>query len=317
VHRLVAALAVLAFVASGSVALADGAPGYVSLGGLGVLAPDGKTRYVAVLTTNSTAIERVSVAGGSVIGWINLRGYWGIPAPAFSRTGGEGISRDGSKLFVATAGNSSPTRFAIIDPRSMRILDRFTLEGRFAYDALSPDASTLYLVQHVDARDFNRYVVRAYDVATHTLQPGRIADKTQHDWVMAGTPLTRATSSDGRWVYTLYQRPGGYPFIHALDTVNGVAHCTGLPWIGDQTPLGNLRLTLVDRGKRLAVHWKSGRPWLTMNTHSWRLTHVHPGSFPWRWVLAGAGGAALVLLALGALVLGRRRHPGEAAPAAL
>jgi hypothetical protein len=318
VHRLVAALAFLAFLTSSSVALADGAPGYVSLGGLGVLAPDGKTRYVAVLTTNSTAIERVRVAGGSIVGWMNLRGYWGIPAPAFSPAGGEGISRDGSKLFVATPGNASPTRFAIIDPRTMRVLDRFALQGRFAYDALSPDASTLYLVQHVDATDVSRYVVRAYDVDNHTLLPGRIADKTQRDWVMAGTPLTRATSSDGRWVYTLYQSPGGYPFVHALDTVSGVAHCTGLPWTGDQTPMWNVRLSLVDDGKTLSVHWKSGRPWLTMNTHTWRLVHVHPGgAFPWRWVLGGAGGAAVVLLAFAAVVLARRRHPREAVPAAL
>jgi hypothetical protein len=306
VHRLVAALAVVALLASGSAALADGPPAYVSLGGPGVLAPDGKTRYVAVLTTNTTAIERVRVADGSVIGWTNLRGSWGIPAPTFARAGGEGISRDGRKLFVAT-GAGSPTRFAIIDPRSMRILDRFTLEGNFAYDALSPDASTLYLVQHVDAQDVSRYVVRAFDVKSHTLRDGRIADKAQSDWVMAGMPFTRATSADGRWVYTLYQRPGGYPFIHALDTVSGVAHCTGLPWHGDQTPLWNIRLTLGGDGRTLAVHWKSGKPWLALNTTNWRLTHVQPAGFPWRWLLAGAGGAIVVLLALAAAAFNRRR----------
>ena len=63
------------------------------------------------------------------------------------------------------------------------------------------------------------------------------ADKAQAGWVMEGSPMTRATSADGRWVYTLYSRPGGYPFVHALDTVNGVAHCIGLPWRGDQAPM--------------------------------------------------------------------------------
>jgi hypothetical protein len=210
----------------------------------------------------------------------------------------------------------------------MRVLDRFALNGAFAYDALSPDASTLYLVQHVDQNNVNRYVVRAYDMTNHRLLPGRIADKTQLSWVMEGSPVTRATSAGGRWVYTLYQRPGGYPFIHALDTVNGVAHCTGLPWKGDQDQLWNVRLTLADRGKTLAVHWKSGRPWLAMNTANWQLAHVHahphPGSFPWRWVIAGGGGALLVLLALCAVTLGgrRRRHvvqqdQREALPVAL
>ena len=48
---------------------------------------------------------------------------------------------------------------------------------------------------------------------------------------MDGYPLTRVTSADGRWVYTLYQNGGvgGYPFVHALDTVRGVAHCIGVP----------------------------------------------------------------------------------------
>src|SRR5439155_2621416 len=178
------------------------------------------------------AIERVRVRDGSVLGWTSLPGFWGLPSPTVSR--GEGLSRDGKKLIVSGAGFGSPSPFAVLSAKTLRVLDRFTLNGNFAYDALSPDASTLYLIQHVDASNINRYVVRAYDLRSHTMRAGRIADKTQEGWVMEGSALTRATSADGRWVYTLYQRPGGYPFIHALDTVNGVAHCTGLPWTGDQ-----------------------------------------------------------------------------------
>ena len=58
------------------------------------------------------------------------------------------------------------------------------------------------------------------------LLPGRIADRTQRSWVMQGSAVTRTTSEDGRWVYTLYTNPGGYPFVHALDTVRGVAHAS-------------------------------------------------------------------------------------------
>ena len=78
--------------------------------------------------------------------------------------------------------------------------------------------------------------MRAYDLATHTLLPGRIADKTQKSWVMQGWAVSRATTADGRWDYTLYANPGGYPFIHALDTVRGVAHCIGLPWTQSTIP---------------------------------------------------------------------------------
>ena len=312
-HRLVAAFAAFVFLASGSAALAAG-PSYVSEGGLGVLAHDGKTRYVAVPIGNRTAIERVSVRGGSVITWADLAGSWGIPAPTYSPTGGEGLSRDGKRLVVGMSFAGSPSRFAILDTRRMRVVDRITLDGDFAYDALSPDASTLYLTEHVDVNYVNRYVVRAYDLRNHVLRPGRIADKTQLDWVMEGSALTRATSGDGRWVYTLYSRPGGYPFVHALDTVNGSAHCIGLPWRGDQTALGTARLRLADDGRSLALRLKSGRTWMAMNTASWRLTRVaHDANFEWRWPLASTAG----VLALALAVLSRRRRPKEALPAAL
>jgi hypothetical protein len=314
-HRLVAALAVFAFLAPASAALAAG-PSYVLEGGPGVLARDGKTRYVAVPTRNGTAIARIRVHGGSVSSWgDDLYGTWGIPAPTYSATGGEGLSRDGKRLIVGMAFARFPSRFAVINTRTMRVVDRFALNGDFAYDALSPDASMLYLIQRVDQNNVDRYVVRAYDLRSHTLLPGRIADKTQAGWVMEGSAVTRATSGDGRMVYTMYMRPGGYPFIHALDSVQGTAHCIGLPWRGDQAPLANARLGLADGGRTLAVRLKDGRTWVTMNTGNWRLTHnQRAGGSSLRWPLAGGGVAAALALAVGLVALGRRRHPREAAP---
>jgi hypothetical protein len=154
--------------------------------------------------------------------------------------------------------------------RNLAVRDSITLNGAFAYDALSPDGTKLYLIEHSSAEDLQHYVVRAYDLAAHRLLPGRIADKTQKGWVMQGSPMTRTTSADGRWVFTLYQNPGGYPFVHALDTVRAVAHCVGLPWTAsDQSSLSQIALTL--HGRTLAVHWKSGEPWLTVNTTTWKL----------------------------------------------
>jgi hypothetical protein len=320
VYRFVVGLAVFAFLASGSAAAAGGQPGYAAQGGLGVLAPDGTTRYVAVSTGTGTAIERVRVHGGAVLGWAALEGSWGIPTVTFSPQGGEGLTRDGKRLIVTATGVWSPSEFAVVSTRDFRVLDRFSLNGNFAYDTLSPDGSTLYLIQHVNANNVNRYIVRAYDLQNQRLLSGRIADKTQPGWVMEGSPVTRTTSAGGRWVYTLYSRPGGYPFVHALDTVRGVAHCIGLPWTGGQAALWNVRLTVGDGGKTLALHWKSGKPWLAVNTANWRITHVQPGSFPWVWVLAGVGGGIVLLLALGVFGLGRRRieqDQREALPVAL
>jgi hypothetical protein len=302
---LVAALAALVLP---SAALAAG-PSYVAQGGLGVLAKNGKNRFVAVSTGGRTAIVRVAVHGGTVRGSTTLDGEWGIPQPTFSAAHLEGLTRDGQTLVVATR-DAIPTRFALIDTRSMRVRDTFELPGRFAYDALSPDGKTLYLTEYVDADDASRYVVRAYDLERERLVPGRIADRTQRGWVMAGFASTRTTSSDGRWVYTLFMRPGGYPFIHALDTVARSAHCIGLPWgaATDQGALATMKMTLVNGERELALNWKSGRPWLTVDASTWRITHVRPDGFPWVWTLGGAGAAILAVLAAAlALTSGRLR----------
>ena len=135
---------------------------------------------------------------------------------------------------------------------------------------------------------------------------------------MKGSPLTRTWSPHGRWVYTLYENPGGYPFIHALDTKRGVAHCIQLPWEEDrsQAPLYNLVLDASNGGRTLAVNWKSGKPWLRIAVGSWRVSEASAG-FPWAWVGAAIGCGLALLLAAGALLLRRRRreeldqHPGQ------
>jgi hypothetical protein len=290
-----------------SAALAAG-PSYVAQGGLGILGHGGKNRFVAVSTGGGTAIARIAVRGGTVRGWATLDGNWGIPQPTFSAAHLEGLTRDGKRLVIGTVGSSSPTRFAVIDTQNLRVRETFALDGRFAYDALAPDGKTLYLTQYVDADNVSHYVVRAYDLEHRRLLPGRIADKTQRGWVMEGFAATRVTSADGRWAYTLFMRPGGYPFIHALDTVNGSAHCIGLPWgVADQGALATMRMTLVNGERELALQWKSGRPWLTVDTATWRITHVLPGGFPWGWTLGGAGTAVVAALAAGLVLLLRRR----------
>jgi hypothetical protein len=129
---------------------------------------------------------------------------------------------------------------------------------------------------------------------------------------MAGYALTRTTSAGGRWVYTLYQKTSGELFVHALDTVTATAHCIDLP---ASEGLYNVVLSLRDGGRTLAVHWRSGRPWLNVDLGTWRVSSPSSGS-PWAWVGAGIG-AALALLVAGVLLLRRRRgeelqqHPGD------
>lgn len=304
-YRLAVALAFVALCASAPAALADGPMPGAMQGSYGVVSPDGKTRYVALGSGLNTVIETVT-ADGSVQGWATLAGAWGIPAVTYNSGGGAGLSRDGRTLVVTTLGQTSVTQVELLSTRTLNVRDRFVLNGSFTYDAMSPDGTRLYFIQWVDQTNLNKYVVREYELPTHTLVPGSIADRTQKSWVMQGQPLTRTTSASGRWVYTLYQNPGGYPFIHALDTVRGVAHCIGLPYTGDQGGMFNVVLALGRGDRTLAVHWKSGRPWLAVDTASFRIAYVHRAGYPWRWA-GGAGGAAAVAVAA-LLVLQRRRR---------
>ncbi len=175
----------------------------------------------------------------------------------------------------------------------MKIVEPITLTGWYSFDAMSPDASKLYFIHYTQGAysgDLEHYVVRAYDLRTRQLLPGRVADRTQKSWVMQGSPVTRTKSADGRWVYTLYTNPGGYPFVHALDTVRGVAHCVGLP-LQNQSGIGNLVMAL--HGRTLSVHWRSGRPFVNVNTTTWRVSPAHR-TFPWLWVVLGVSLLACV-----------------------
>jgi hypothetical protein len=308
VHRVAAFVAVAAFLGFAAVASADGPPPYVVQGNSGVVGPLGLIRYVAVGDGHNTIVEAINVPDGSVRAWTTLHGYWGIPAIDFGPQGGEGLSHNGKALVVATFGGAT-TSFVKLSTHDLRVIQSITLPGNFAYDALSPDASKLYLIEHTDQTFYDRYVVRAYDLRHGRLLPGRIADRTQKSWTMQGSPVKRITSPDGRWVYTLYQNPGGYPFIHALDTVRGVAHCTGLPWTGDQANLWGVVLRL--NGTKLAVDRTQGRAWLTLDARTWRLAPAtHGWSFPWRWLALGVG----VLAAFAALALATRlRAAGSSA----
>ena len=267
-------------------ALASGGPLFAVVGGAGVSSgPSALTRYVPIINNsgNDTTLEAISTKDGTVLGTLDLIGQWGVPSTA---GGAEGLSREGTRLVLSGVNNgtSSPSIFLVVNPTTMRVVRPITLNGVFSYDAMSPDASTLYLIQYTAGGDISHYVVRGYDLRTGRLLPGRIADRTQKSWVMEGYPVTRTQSAGGRWVYTLYTNPAGYPFVHALDTVRGVAHCVGIPM---QNQGGIYNLVLGIQGKTLSVHWLSGRPFVDINTWTWAVTPAHRASFPW-WTLAFA-----------------------------
>jgi hypothetical protein len=233
--KLVLMLA-LAALAAGyvTIASADGpqgpAPGITS-GGPGVLAPNGKIRYVAIPTGRTTIVEAVQTHGGGVLRWNVIPGAYGNPLVAWDGTTG-GLSADGKTLVLAAYSTVQPgpsSRFGVFAAKTLARRAVITLPGVWSFDALSPDASTLFLVQYRTSAPASAYSVRAFDLRTAQLVPGAIVDRREEEAAMRGAPVRRKTSVDGRWAYTLYARRGEPPFVHALDTMKSEAYCVDLP----------------------------------------------------------------------------------------
>lgn len=234
---------VVAAAAAAVGAAADGGPSPgVYTGWNGVASHNGQVRYVAVTTRYSTVVEAVRVLGGRVLRWTTIPGVYGVPAVAYDGSMG-GLSSDGRTLVLSSypraPGSGGFTRFAFLKTRNLQLKSTVALKGSFSFDALSPDESTLYLIQYTSAQDYTRYRVRAYDLVHQQLIPDAIVDRREPDEQMQGGPVTRLTTPDGRWSYTLYARQTDAPFIHALDTVERKAYCIDLPLgFGQQRQMG-------------------------------------------------------------------------------
>ncbi|MEO8228941.1 MAG: hypothetical protein ABI628_04165 [Chloroflexota bacterium] len=142
-----------------------------------------------------------------------------------------GVSGDGNTIVLVSTTKGAPTsRFAVLRRGLAKPASFIDLPGGFDYDAISPDGSMLYLVQHLDAVAGGKYQVRSVVTVTGELTEGIIADKTNLEEQMAGYPLAQVRRSDGL-VLTLYEGVD-FAFIHALNTIEGWAVCIDLPASG-------------------------------------------------------------------------------------
>lgn len=257
-RSLITLCAALALAPTAASAGGGPSPG-VALGWTGVLARDGTVRYVTLPAGPRTVVAAIRPDGGQVDRFAALRGSYGIPMVAFDGAT-DGLSADGRTLVLAGVSTNPArrsSRFALLDVRRMRVRQTFGLRGAFSFDALSPSAKTLFLIEHLGGRqDPTRYRVRAYDLAAGRLLRQPIADKRLGVSVMRGIPAARVTSRDRRWAFTLYQG-GDHPFVHALDTVRRAAVCIDLPHRARQASRLSLNgarlLVLGQRGRRVAA----------------------------------------------------------------
>lgn len=238
-----------------AIGAADGggfSPG-VDTGG-GIVGPNGKMRFVTVPAGRFTLVQAVTVSGGRVVRWRSLRGFYGVPLVAYDGSTG-GLAHNGRRLVLASLPTGSPvvTRFVVLDPRTFKVRTRLVLRGNFAYDAISPGGSLVYLTQYLGAPGSGRYAVRALNLNTRRLYSGAIVDRREPDEKMSGIPLRRAESRDGSWAYTLYSRTSKSPFVHALDTSGRRAFCVDLPWRPSTRWLGSVRMRMSADGGRLVL----------------------------------------------------------------
>jgi hypothetical protein len=304
----------------------DGLPLPVEdLGGTGVVTPDGNRRYVTVNAGGDTVLERVETNGGEVSDSIRLRGSYTIPAVGLDGSPG-GLSADGSTLILIRPRLGFPretTEFIRFDTEELRKPRAFSLEGDFSFDALSPDGRTMYLINYTSPRDPTEYDVRAYDLAAGDLEPGAIVDPDEAGDEMYGFALSRVTSPDGRWAYTLYWGRE-HPFIHALNTVDGTADCIDLEVdlgrdmyvVGLQPGAGGDYLVVTRRGKPAYVvdpvtHTAGEVPTGDLAAAVGRGGSEPPGSSATvPWIAVGAIVTGLVLAGLvGVLAVRRRPRP--------
>jgi hypothetical protein len=294
--------------------LGDGADPYA-----GVVDPDAGQRYTAILGPSGTAVQRINTDGGSIERTRFIDGEAAIPAVAWDGSPG-GLSADGSTLALAEPGLRFPQRdssFTVLDTDRLRTLDTVTLDGTWTYDALSPDGRWLYLIEYTSRTDLTEYAVRRYDLERGRLDPQAIVDPEESGEEMYGSPMTRATSPDGRWAYTLYDG-AEHPFIHALDTERGAAVCIDLdPGAVSPRRLSRMSLDPSRDGSTLTVTDPKEGPVAIVDTRSFDLSQPaisapaddgqDSGGAPWLAIALGALGVAAISVG----VLRWRRRAGR------
>ena len=235
---------------AGSAGAAGPSPG-IAFGSPGVVSHDGKVRYVAMRAGIRTLVEAISTRTGMVRSRY-LNGFYGLPMVAYDGSMG-GLSRNGKRLIVYSPGERR-TRFAVLDPRTLKVRSRIALGGNFGFDALSPDGSVMYLIQ---VKNGVNYDVRALNLNTASLYPGSIVDKREPDEKMTGIPMTRVGSEDASWAYTLYSKQNGGAFVHALHTTAREAFCIDVPHIVSADELGKVRMRLRGGSLELRLRGKT------------------------------------------------------------
>lgn len=139
---------------------------------------------VAASAGGKTTVRELTVQPGLGGPQTTVDSGWRLPTIGYDPTP-VGLSADGSTVVLvearaaAAASTKAPTstRFAVVRLSDLHHPPRIiALPGNFDYDAVSPDGSTLYVVEHLSSGPAGHYQVRVVDVASGALHDGVVAD---------------------------------------------------------------------------------------------------------------------------------------------
>jgi protein MpaA len=246
----------------------------------GVAVAGSPYRYVAIhprVAGAPTVVAKIDRRGGRMRRWWYLRGDYQVPAVAYDASAG-GLSADGGTLVLSRFKFEWPpreSRFAVLDTglhlrhpdpsgeRPEHAIHRLDLRGFYSFDSISPDGGTIYLSHHLlHGQDSDDFELVAVEAATGQLSPEPVPGAGRAAAPLSGLPITRTTSSDGRFAYTLYFGAHRRVFLLALDTVSGRARQLALPMLRRRSPF-LLRLRFGRAEHELIVYSRAeaaGRP---------------------------------------------------------
>jgi hypothetical protein len=187
---------------------------------------------VDIDAAGNTTVRLLDVASGATVRSIAAAGRWSAVG---EYRGPSGFSANGAWLALRASDDSG--RFLIVDT-SGRTAPKIVAAGRsYEFDALSDDAKSLYLVEHLVGTS---YRVRVLDVPLGILIAGAIVDVKQAattadaNGVMTGRYTTSVAAPSADWYFSVYEHPANGPYIHALNTKSRIAECIlDLPTFGN------------------------------------------------------------------------------------
>jgi hypothetical protein len=182
-----------------------------------------------------TIVERIDIGDGTVDRWWYLRGNYFIPAVAFDGSPG-GLSANGNALALVRLSRAYPprrTRLAVLDTdvylshpirpgqqRPRHAIRHISLPAYFAFQAISPNGSKLYLRRYRPLdHPSDDFALRVLNAGNGKLAPRPLAVSSDAR-TLSGLPISGTSSPDGRWAYALYDGDKHQPFLLALDTLS-------------------------------------------------------------------------------------------------